>query len=62
MCCAGGSSTVVLDSAGVTDGSHRKLAKDTLNGNDVQDRFLVVKLVTTLEPTDSNHPMKQNKQ
>ena len=36
---------VVLDSAGVTDGNHRKLAEDTLNGNDVQDRFLVVKLV-----------------
>ncbi len=25
------------DSAGVTDGNHRKLAEDTLNGNDVQD-------------------------
>jgi hypothetical protein len=36
---------VVLDSAGVSDGNHRKLAEDTLNGNDVQDRFLVVKLV-----------------
>ena len=36
---------VVRDSAGVTDGNHRKLAEDTLNGNDVQDRFLVVKLV-----------------
>ncbi len=36
---------VVRDSAGVTDGNQRKLAEDTLNGNDVQDRFLVVKLV-----------------
>ncbi len=36
---------VVRDSAGVTDGNHRKLAEDTLNGNAVQDRFLVVKLV-----------------
>ena len=36
---------VVRDSAGVSDGNHRKLAEDTLNGNDVQDRFLVVKLV-----------------
>lgn len=36
---------VVRDSAGVTDWNHRKLAEDTLNGNDVQDRFLVVKLV-----------------
>jgi hypothetical protein len=36
---------VVLDSAGVTDGNHRKFAEDALNGNDVQDRFLVVKLV-----------------
>ncbi len=36
---------MVRDSAGVTDGNHRKLAEDTLNGNDVQDRFLVVKLV-----------------
>ena len=36
---------VVRDSASVTDGNHRKLAEDTLNGNDVQDRFLIVKLV-----------------
>jgi hypothetical protein len=36
---------VVRDSAGVTNGNHRKLAEDTLNGNDIQDRFLVVKLV-----------------
>ncbi len=36
---------VVLDSAGVSDWNHRKLAEDTLNGNDVQDRFLVVRLV-----------------
>ncbi len=36
---------VVLDSSGVTDGNHWKLAEDTLNENDVQDRFLLVKLV-----------------
>ena len=36
---------VVRDGAGVTNGNHRKFAEDTLNGNDVQDRFLVVKLV-----------------
>ncbi len=35
---------VVRDSAGVTDGNHRKLAEDTLDGNDVQDRVLEVKL------------------
>ena len=31
--------------AGVTNWNHRKFAEDTLNGNDVQDRFLVVKLI-----------------
>ncbi len=36
---------VVRDGASDTDGNHRKLADDTLNGNDVQDRFLVVKLI-----------------
>ncbi len=36
---------VVRDSTSVTDGNDRKLAEDTLNGNDIQDRFLVVKLV-----------------
>ena len=36
---------VVRDSAGVTEGNYRKLAEDTLNGNDVQDWFLAVKLV-----------------
>ena len=30
---------VVQDNAGDTDGNHRKLAEDTLNGNDVQDRI-----------------------
>jgi hypothetical protein len=39
---------VVRDGAGVTNGNHRKFAEDTLNGNDLQDRFLVVKLI--------NHP------
>ncbi len=29
---------VVRDGAGVTYGNHRKLAEDTLNGNEVQDR------------------------
>jgi hypothetical protein len=33
------------NSAGVANGNHRKFAKDALNGNDVQDRFLVVKLI-----------------
>jgi hypothetical protein len=36
---------VVQDGASVTHGNHRKLAEDTLNGNDVQDRVLVVKLI-----------------
>jgi hypothetical protein len=39
---------VVRDGAGVTNGNHRKFAEDTLNGNNEQDRFLVVKLI--------NHP------
>jgi hypothetical protein len=39
---------VVRDGASVTDGNHRKLAEDTPNRNNVQDRFLVVKLI--------NHP------
>ena len=39
---------MVRDGASVTNGNHRKFAEDTLNGNDVQDRFLVVKLI--------NHP------
>ena len=33
------------DSTGVTYGHQGKLAQDTLNGNDVKDRLLVVKLV-----------------
>ncbi len=36
------------DGAGVTNGNHRKFAEDTLKKNDLQDRFLVVKLI--------NHP------
>ena len=39
---------MVRDGASVTNGNHRKFAEDALNGNDVQDRFLVVKLI--------NHP------
>ena len=39
---------VVRYGAGVADGNYRKFAEDALNGNDVQDRFLVVKLI--------NHP------
>jgi hypothetical protein len=35
----------VRNSSSITDRYHRKFAQDTLNGNDVQDRFLVVKLV-----------------
>jgi hypothetical protein len=47
---------VVLDSVGVTDGNHRKLAEDSLNGNDVQYKLLVVKLV--YHTTDSNQHIK----
>jgi hypothetical protein len=36
---------VVRYGAGVADGNYRKFAEDALNGNDVQDRFLVVKLI-----------------
>jgi hypothetical protein len=35
----------VRDSIGVTYGHQGQLSQDTLNGNDVQDRFLVVKLI-----------------
>ena len=35
----------VRNSPSVTDRHHGKFAQDTLNGNDIQDRFLVVKLV-----------------
>jgi hypothetical protein len=36
---------LVQNSFSVTDRYQRKFAQDTLNGNDLQDRFLVVKLV-----------------
>ncbi len=36
---------VVRYGACVINGNHRKFAEDTLNGNDVQDWFLVVKLI-----------------
>ncbi len=36
---------VVRNSSSVADRYQRKFAKDTLNGNHIQDRFLVVKVV-----------------
>jgi hypothetical protein len=39
---------VERDGASVTNGNRRKFVEDALNGNDIQDRFLVVKLMNHL--------------